>query len=152
MMALLGVAGACNLNQLMQREDFGSLVSWNGTVLSIKGCDLEAIDVQKARSCIARIAPRGQSMVGDSLTRYQYLNLVDFLVHGEWNNYGDLPNENEKKFSGWNQFYEITNSRMGGHEICDCFRYRIKQLRIGILMMGRYVYRIISCLITTTPF
>ena len=64
--------------------------------------------------------------IGDSLTRYQYLNLIYYLEHGVWVANSTLKNENENTFNtfgaGWNQFFQVTNERMGGHEICDCFR------------------------------
>ena len=117
----------CNMSELMQRKDFLNLVTWdhsNGSVLTVAGCDLNAIDVNLARRCFATAAPEGVAMVGDSLTRYQYLNLIYFLVHGVWGASGYPPNENEKKYNNWTQFYQLTNERMGGHEICDCFRNR----------------------------
>lgn len=59
--------------------------------------------------------------IGDSLTRYQYLNLVDFLYTGRW--VSPFPHsESEKDIVGWNNFFTITNMRLGGYEICDCFR------------------------------
>jgi len=58
--------------------------------------------------------------IGDSLTRYQYLNLVYFLATGEWSS--PFPhNENEKEFASWNQFYATTTQR-NKYEICDCYR------------------------------
>jgi hypothetical protein len=61
-------------------------------------------------------------LIGDSLTRYQYLNLAHFIATGEWHSPADLPNENEKRFGSWDRFYKETNRRLRGHETCDCFR------------------------------
>ena len=70
--------------------------------------------------------------IGDSLTRYQYLNLIYYLEHGVWVANSTLKNENENTFdafsAGWNQFFQVTNERMGGHEICDCFREHGKNI------------------------
>ena len=118
----------CNMSELMQREDFPNLVTWNhsnGSILTVAGCDLGAIDIHLARECFAKNAPEGIMMIGDSLTRYQYLNLVYFLVHGVWGANSDLPNENEHKYKNWKQFFHVTNERMGGHEVCDCFRNHV---------------------------
>jgi hypothetical protein len=63
-------------------------------------------------------------MMGDSLTRYQYLSLVYFLKHHTWID----PNQtnphfcNEKSFTGWSHFYNYTNSALAPMEYCDCFR------------------------------
>jgi len=124
----------CNLSKLMMHgENFTSLVEWTHTStfsrLSISSCNLDAVDRSLARTCFANAAPRGIVLIGDSLTRYQYLNLVYFLVHGVWSAEKSLPNENEHYFTGgWNQFYQITNGRMGGREICDCYREDAKNI------------------------
>jgi hypothetical protein len=39
-----------------------------------------------------------------------------------WSSDPVLPNEAENRFFNWNEFYAVTNQRMGGHEVCDCFR------------------------------
>ena len=59
-------------------------------------------------------------LIGDSLTRYQYLNLVYFLATGQWSS--PIPhNENEKEFASWSHFYNTTTLR-NKYEICDCYR------------------------------
>ncbi len=71
------------------------------------------------------MAPNGLVIIGDSLSRYQYLNLVNFLEHGTWVTDPThlKPSENEHKFDGGRvEFYQITNQRLGWHEICDCYR------------------------------
>lgn len=51
-------------------------------------------------------------MIGDSITRYQYLSLAYFLRHGRWFD----PNKtqahlvNEKSFLGWDNFYQATTN------------------------------------------
>ena len=77
-------------------------------------------------------------MIGDSLTRYQYLNLAYFLATGDWGVPNHTPlrrNENERDFESWAEFYKLTNARMQGKEICDCYRppyhYTADQVREG---------------------
>lgn len=59
--------------------------------------------------------------VGDSLTRYQYVNLVHFLYTGRWRT-SSPQLEWEKNFLNWNTFYMLGSLRMGCYEICDCYR------------------------------
>jgi hypothetical protein len=116
----------CNMSKLMQSPSFYHKVNWtsNFSSLSVENCTLDAIDAKTARGCLSRSSPRGIMLVGDSVTRYQYLNLIYFLVHNSWQMDGPLPNENQKKFESWDQYYKVTNQRMNGHEICDCYRKR----------------------------
>ena len=61
------------------------------------------------------------TFIGDSLTRYQYLNLIHFFHTNSWiqrNN--ELANE--KLWESWEDFHHVTNFRFGCQEICDCYR------------------------------
>eukprot|EP01041_Mallomonas_annulata_P003660 gene3660-7289_t len=62
--------------------------------------------------------------IGDSLTRYQYLNFVYFLYTNTW--FSPYPrNEVEhewESYGGWEGFFKGTSMRMGCFEICDCQR------------------------------
>lgn len=60
--------------------------------------------------------------LGDSVTRYQYLNLASFLSTGNpiWPT--SPSSEVEKEWPSWTAFYQGTNRRMNGQEVCDCFR------------------------------
>lgn len=111
----------CNMSELMlDRVNFKKSISWSDNLtLSIATCSLEKIDVDLTQRCLA---PRGIQMIGDSVTRYQYLNLVHFLATGKWASDPSKPNELEKLYSNWNDFYLVTNQRLLGHEICDCGR------------------------------
>jgi len=69
--------------------------------------------------------------VGDSTTRYQYLNLVYFLNRKKWvPPYLTDPElsgsvcqmHSFPKIGGWDVFNEATNSGLHGNEMCDCFR------------------------------
>jgi len=115
----------CNLSLIMSdRVKFKSLVSWSKEkVLSITNCSLDKIDVTFAQTCLRSSSKRnGIQLIGDSVTRYQYLNLVYFLATGNWTSDPSQPNECEAQYSSWNEFYSVTNERMQGHEICDCSR------------------------------
>jgi len=62
--------------------------------------------------------------MGDSVSRYQYLDLVYFLSHGTWVEPGALPSMvyQRRNHSSWNSFYDFTNSNLNPYEECDCFR------------------------------
>ena len=105
---------------MADRANFKGRVTWSPSLaLSIENCSLDKIDWALAQKCVGST---GIQMIGDSITRYQYLNLVHFLATKSWLSDPSQPNENERKFAGWNDFYAITNQRMMGHEICDCYR------------------------------
>jgi hypothetical protein len=57
------------------------------------------------RSCLFS---RSISFIGDSVTRYQYLNLVHFRTHGEW--YSSPSLELQGMWTSWNEFYKGTSS------------------------------------------
>lgn len=119
----------CDLHQRMLEPGFNA--SWDGVRLRVDGCRLDQISLGHARGCFAR---RSVALVGDSLTRYQYLNLVHFLANGEWES-PEPPNERERSHGSWEQFYATTNARMGGHEVCDCYR---DQDRLETIVEHRY--------------
>ena len=117
----------CNMFNLMKNarslQDATRWTYHNGTpVLTIQNCSLNSIDAKLARECIATNSPNGISLIGDSLTRYQYLNLAHFLATGNWTSDPLTPNEREISHASWTDFYHTTNARMQGHEICDCSR------------------------------
>eukprot|EP00002_Diphylleia_rotans_P021505 TRINITY_DN4182_c0_g1_i1.p1 TRINITY_DN4182_c0_g1~~TRINITY_DN4182_c0_g1_i1.p1 ORF type:complete len:349 (-),score=32.98 TRINITY_DN4182_c0_g1_i1:304-1350(-) len=59
--------------------------------------------------------------LGDSLTRYQYLNLAFALEHNDWAEPESLLCC-ERKTTSWTDFYAQTNKLLKGQEVCDCFR------------------------------
>jgi len=62
-------------------------------------------------------------MIGDSLTRYQYLSLVHFLQFGKWIDPKSRPNIVIRvTLPSWNAFYNLTKSLLEPYEQCDCFR------------------------------
>jgi hypothetical protein len=61
--------------------------------------------------------------LGDSITRYQYLDLLHLLTHSEY--LVDTPTFNiinEHTFPDFNIFYNRTNGLFAPYEKCDCFR------------------------------
>jgi hypothetical protein len=79
-----------------------------------------------------RFSLRNKTIVflGDSVTRYQYLNLAFFLERGRW------PMEYltdevlqgspccQRSFIGfsWQDFFQLTTLALNNHELCDCWR------------------------------
>ena len=80
-------------------------------------------------------------LMGDSLTRYQYLDLAYFLSHnGTWNNASATPNMVvEGGHVSWNGFYNFTNTAMQPYEQCDCFRQQ-SGFDINAIFENRYFY------------
>ena len=63
------------------------------------------------------------AFVGDSVTRYMYLDLVYYLQTNQWVADNDAPNIlNAKHFPSWNDHYEASNEALRPNEECDCFR------------------------------
>lgn len=92
-------------------------------------CKLRRFKSREAAKCL-----QGNHLVfmGDSLTRYFYLNLAAFLAQGRWSHHfvDQFPHGlsflSEKEFKSWSWFYEETNLALNkwkrSVEICDCFR------------------------------
>lgn len=61
--------------------------------------------------------------IGDSLTRYQYLNLIRYLHSGRWSDplAAKLCCENSSR--DWDDFFARVSSYFGCHHICDCRRW-----------------------------
>ena len=63
--------------------------------------------------------------MGDSLSRFQYVDLVYFLSHnGTFPSPDDVPNMVVEKTHkhGWVQYFNFSNSALQPYEQCDCFR------------------------------
>jgi hypothetical protein len=68
-------------------------------------------------------------MIADSLTRYQYLNLVYFLTYQTWVQNDQRPNMVlEKTHESWIDFYNFTHTTLQPNEyLCDCYRQDKKE-------------------------
>ena len=106
-------------------------------VISLLACteaQLRKYDIGLGNLRIEDFTGRHIVLMGDSVTRYQYLSLVYFLEYGAFPGNEDtwLTPEGaqlkgptwEKSYTSWEQFYNVTNGQLRGHEICDCFRAR----------------------------
>ena len=125
----------CNVSHLMSLNNFSHYVKWNldnsgAPVISVLGCRLDLINQDTAREILRKRASQGIAIIGDSLSRYQYLNLVYFIEHGSWVADRNTPNEIERNFESWHEFYRITNARLNNHELCDCHRINVKETTI----------------------
>ena len=80
-------------------------------------------------------------IMADSVSRYQYLDLVYFLSHnGTFPSPDDRPNmvvENTHK-DGWIQYFNFTNSALRPYEQCDCFR--AQKFDVATLIENRYFH------------
>jgi hypothetical protein len=69
-------------------------------------------------------------LIGDSLTRYQYLSLVYSLSTGHFLNTSLMPNPVvERSWPSWHEFYARTNEMFQPFEYCDCFRDAVRTLQ-----------------------
>jgi len=93
----------------------GATQTW--PVLSLPGCERHT-----QAQALAALAGHHLVFLGDSVTRYQYVNLVYFLrtgLHAAAE--GDQPNEwNDPFTTRWSEWYAQTASRTG--DLCDCYR------------------------------
>jgi hypothetical protein len=79
---------------------------------------VELESVERVRRCFDG---KKVVFVGDSLTRYQYLNLVNALYTGSWQTIRPSIVA-EKEWADWKSFHLGTNLRFGCNEVCDCYR------------------------------
>jgi hypothetical protein len=90
-------------------------------------------------------------LIGDSITRHQYLSLAYFLRHGKWFNPSEIPhlvNQNHfkkhaaTKGEGWATFFRETNKFLSPHERCDCFRDKWPNVTLvdSYVIEDRYFY------------
>ena len=62
------------------------------------------------------------AFLGDSVTRYQYISLVYFLMHGRWLRDDEHPSLLFKKeFPTWQHFLNASNFALLEKEECDCY-------------------------------
>jgi hypothetical protein len=82
---------------------------------------------------LERIQPRPTNvsvvLVGDSVTRYQYLSLAHFLRHGMWPDplyepsfsyFGAHSHPQHREH--WSEYFYQTNRALHPNEVCDCMR------------------------------
>lgn len=75
------------------------------------------------RQPVAKLRNFKIAFMGDSLTRYQYLDLVYFLKYGNWIEPTILPSMTYGPRHGtWDAFFNFSKSLLHPFEQCDCFR------------------------------
>lgn len=101
---------------------------------------------------IADARPTGLRLVlmGDSITRYQYLSLAYFLRHGKWFDPKQKPHlvdqnsyiRKARADKGWAYFFRETNRLLSPMEKCDCFRERWPNIKYvdRYVMENRYFH------------
>lgn len=109
-------AGECTYKDL-SKESFAWQLNRTSIQLKPQSCLLPT-DFH-SRACLRH---KHIVLVGDSLTRYQYLNLVNYLESRKWELGPEPYSELELQWKNWTSFYEGTNGRLRGNEICDCYR------------------------------
>ena len=109
----------CSLNVALHDNDITFSPSGSRNLV-LRNCHLRRFSVEEALACLGS-KREFILLMGDSITRYQYLSLVYFLESGNWSHAGRSIT-NEKEWNSWNHFYEGTNSLLRGRESCDCTR------------------------------
>ncbi len=91
--------------------------------LLISGCSMDRVDAHFFGQCL-----RGRHLLflGDSLTRFQYMSLVQFLTLHSWTPFHNqslpLSEVERHRWGSWEAYFQGTTARLQGLEICDCFR------------------------------
>ena len=94
---------------------------WGGCVrLELRECPA----VESAVALDRCLRDRHVLFLGDSVTRYTFLSLAQFMHQGAWDTSFFPPTEFEGYYSSWAEFFQVTNGRLGGsgRAVCDCFR------------------------------
>lgn len=122
----------CNPNNLdLRSASSGEFVLLNDGSFryQLPHCRLRRFRATEAAKCL-----RGTHLVfmGDSLSRYFYLDLAAFFAHGKWPMHfvSQWPEGrsflSEKEYNSWSWFYQDSNRQLnrGTHamEVCDCAR------------------------------
>ncbi|KAI7842769.1 hypothetical protein COHA_003517 [Chlorella ohadii] len=97
---------------------------WQAPSLQLTRCKLRRFTPEAARKCLEG---RPLVMIGDSLTRYQYIALIYFLEFGRWpaplrGAAGHPSPVIASEWGPWSQFYQGTTTMFAGHQQCRCFR------------------------------
>jgi hypothetical protein len=96
------------------------------------GCNTDDLSWANVSQCL-----KGKHilLLGDSITRYQYYNLINFLDGGEWHPRVSPAAEHARGWrNGFNGLYAGVARRLGGREICDCGR------RPGLALENHFYY------------
>lgn len=116
-------------------------------------CLLRRLTAAEARQCLSNST---LTFVGDSLSRYQYLSLAHFLVHGRFiqryagDNTSSLTNEHTWPswpvfYSAGSQLLHLNSSTVTSIESCDCYRVPdelIREFRTLTIQAGQSRMRV----------
>lgn len=87
--------------------------------LTLAGCDTGGLTKEAVTQCLSG---RHVLMMGDSIMRYSYLQLILWLVTGEWAPFPRAPCDFHHFWPSFSEFYAECAARTKKAEICDCFR------------------------------
>ena len=88
-------------------------------------------------NAVKKLANKHVVMIGDSLMRYQYLSLVYAIKFGvKLTDSQDKNFVRESTWSGWPEFYAMTNKALRPEEYCDC--YKSKEFDYSKLIENRF--------------
>jgi hypothetical protein len=126
MMIGLGVFGLCSLYAL-DRATTVTMSDSKWARMMYEETDPDGRLRGGASGVVSQVVERPRDLhiafVGDSVTRYMYLDFVYFLKNNRWVQDEDYPNIlNAKHFPSWNDHYEASNIALRPNEQCDCFR------------------------------
>lgn len=107
------------------------------------GSDQKVIAKRMDKTLKERVASKNSwlsiALIGDSVTRYQYLSLVTYAHGGSYVRDDTRPNPMmEKTFRSWKEFYEYTNKQLQPQELCDC--NRPQKWDLGSVYENRYYF------------
>mmetsp|Transcript_25247 Transcript_25247/g.39624 ORF Transcript_25247/g.39624 Transcript_25247/m.39624 type:complete len:378 (+) Transcript_25247:1704-2837(+) len=91
----------------------------------LRSCQLRRFTTADARECLRN---KHVLIIGDSVSRYQYMSLASFLHSG----FPEASGNHEKGannvcmpgnvWGSWKRFYLRSSAHFEGRELCDCFR------------------------------
>lgn len=110
-------------------------VTWRQAACEVEdvwgGCvrlELHECPAAESAAAVGRcLRSRHVVFLGDSVSRYAYLSLAQFLQHGTWASDFYPPSEHEGYFGSWSEYFEATTDRLGGRAVCDCYRHDYAQ-------------------------
>lgn len=103
---------------------------WNLNLKNLDQSYLKRYESSKYRNhSIINLVPILQNkrimFVGDSLTRYQYLNLIRYLHSGRWTEPFAMQLCCEHSFKDWGDFFTEISASFGCNHICDCHHWDV---------------------------
>ncbi len=83
-------------------------------------CERDSHEMQNEQYLLKHgLANKRIMFLGDSVTRYQYLDLVCMITHETWCD--DLLLVDEHLHANWEAFYDYADKKFKHQELCDCY-------------------------------